>query len=374
MLKLLVFLTLCISSLYAKNLYVDYLVDYSKKNELNTSKQYNSYKKAYEDALNDYKNNIKKLWPIVDVSNNSKWVEYSNNYKYKKIIDYKKKIIYVEVIVNNDKYASTAIIILYENLLKYDTNMAFKNDILRKKTYSNLNKAQDIPIENIKLISDVLNEQEQENILKEVSLQEYKTTKYKNNTIYKSQIKLPTDFTIRKAKSYKNIIQNYAKNSYIDKNILFSIIQAESSFNPLAQSHIPAFGLMQIVPKTAGIDAYYKLYGKKKLLSSRYLFKADNNVKIGSTYLNLIFYKYLKNIKNKKSRLYCTIAAYNTGVSNFAKTFGKQTSRTQAIEHVNKMSSSQVYKKLLKRLPAKQTRLYLSKVNRYIKQYNKLNL
>lgn len=374
MLKLLVFLTLCISSLYAKNLYVDYLVDYSKKNELNTSKQYNSYKKAYEDALNDYKNNIKKLWPIVDVSNNSKWVEYSNNYKYKKIIDYKKKIIYVEVIVNNDKYASTAIIILYENLLKYDTNMAFKNDILRKKTYSNLNKAQDIPIENIKLISDVLNEQEQENILKEVSLQEYKTTKYKNNTIYKSQIKLPTDFTIRKAKSYKNIIQNYAKNSYIDKNILFSIIQAESSFNPLAQSHIPAFGLMQIVPKTAGIDAYYKLYGKKKLLSSRYLFKADNNVKIGSTYLNLIFYKYLKNIKNKKSRLYCTIAAYNTGVSNFAKTFGKQTSITQAIEHVNKMSSSQVYKKLLKRLPAKQTRLYLSKVNRYIKQYNKLNL
>jgi len=374
MLKLLVFLTLCISSLYAKNLYVDYLVDYSKKNELNTSKQYNSYKKAYEDALNDYKNNIKKLWPIVDVSNNSKWVEYSNNYKYKKIIDYKKKIIYVEVIVNNDKYASTAIIILYENLLKYDTNMAFKNDILRKKTYSNLNKAQDMPIENIKLISDVLNEQEKENILKEVSLQEYKTTKYKNNTIYKSQIKLPTDFTIRKAKSYKNIIQNYAKNSYIDKNILFSIIQAESSFNPLAQSHIPAFGLMQIVPKTAGIDAYYKLYGKKKLLSSRYLFKADNNVKIGSTYLNLIFYKYLKNIKNKKSRLYCTIAAYNTGVSNFAKTFGKQTSRTQAIEHVNKMSSSQVYKKLLKRLPAKQTRLYLSKVNRYIKQYNKLNL
>ena len=374
MLKLLVFLTLCISSLYSKNLYVDYLVDYSKKNELNTSKQYNSYKKAYEDALSDYKNNIKKLWPIVHVSNNSKWVEYSNNYKYKKIIDYKKKIIYVEVIVNNDKYASTAIIILYENLLKYDTNMAFKNDILRKKTYSNLNKAQDMPIENIKLISDVLNEQEKENILKEVSLQEYKTKKYKNNTIYKSQIKLPTDFTIRKAKSYKNIIQNYAKNSYIDKNILFSIIQAESSFNPLAQSHIPAFGLMQIVPKTAGIDAYYKLYGKKKLLSSRYLFKADNNVKIGSTYLNLIFYRYLKNIKNKKSRLYCTIAAYNTGVSNFAKTFGKQTSRTQAIEHVNKMSSSQVYKKLLKRLPAKQTRLYLSKVNRYIKQYNKLNL
>ena len=62
----------------------------------------------------------------------------------------------------------------------------------------------------------------------------------------------------------------------------------------MARSHIPAYGLMQIVPKTAGIDAYQYLYNKKRLLSSSYLYNSENNIEIGSAYLHILYYKYLK--------------------------------------------------------------------------------
>lgn len=373
MLKIILFFIIFLTNIYSSEKYVDYLVANSKKNDINISKKYDSYNKAYNQALSDYKKSILKLWPNIDISNSSKWVEYTNNYKFKKVIDFKKRLIYVEIITNGEQNASKNIVMLYEKLLNYDTFKAFKHDILTKKINHYLNTAQDLPLQNIKLLSDVLNKDEKINILKIATLQKYKKTKFKNNTIYKSKIKLPSDFTIRKAKQYLKLVNKYSAN-YITKELLLAVIHIESHFNPIARSHIPAFGLMQIVPKTAGIDAYYKLYGKKKLLSSRYLYKPSNNIKIGSAYLNILFFRYLKGIKDKKSRLICVIAAYNTGVTNLAKTFGRKTTRLEAINKINNLNYHQVYKKLLKRLPAKQTRLYLSKVTNAYKQYMKLNL
>ena len=373
MLKILLLFTI-ITSIIAKDEYVDYLVDFSKRNDINNSEQINSYETAYKKALDEYKSSILKIWPNAEVSSNTKWVEYTNNYKYKKVIDYKKKLMYVEVIINNEKEASMAIVILYENLYKYDTNEAFKNDIFRKKINKYLDSAEDLPLQNVKLISDVLTKDEQDNIIKKVATQTYEKISYKNKTIYKSQIELPSNFTIRKAKKYNTLAKEFSLKYNLPNNLILSIIHVESAFNPLAQSHIPAFGLMQIVPKTAGIDAYYKLYGKKKVLKSRYLFDAKNNIKIGSTYLSILFDNYLKNIKNDQSKLYCVIASYNTGITNLGRTFGKNTSRLDAISKINTMNSNMVYKKLLRKLPAKQTRLYLSKVVRTLKQYNKLNL
>jgi len=374
MLKYIILSFIILLNLHSSDEYIDYLVDYSKRGDVNNTKVLKSYKQAYKKALDEYKQNILKVWPEAEISSNTKWVEYTNNYKYKKVIDYKKKILHVEVVLNDEKNVSNTIIYLYEDLNKYDTYKAFNNDHLERKINKYLNLIRNRPLENTKLISDVLTKQEQEDIIKLASLQNYKKTKYKNNTIYKSSIKLPSDFTIRKAKKYNNFAIYFSKKSKLPKNLVLSIMHVESAFNPLAKSHIPAFGLMQIVPKTAGIDAYYKLYGKKKVLSSRYLFKAKNNIKIGSTYLNILYYNYLNNIKNDLSKLYCVIASYNAGVNNVIKTFGKKISRIKAIDKINQINSTQVYKKLLRKLPAKETRLYLSKVTRALIKYNKLNL
>ena len=59
-------------------------------------------------------------------------------------------------------------------------------------------------------------------------------------------------------------------------------------------------------------DVYRYLYKKSRLLPPSYLYNPNNNIKLGTAYLRLIYSKYLKDIKDPTSRLYCTIAAYNT--------------------------------------------------------------
>jgi len=66
----------------------------------------------------------------------------------------------------------------------------------------------------------------------------------------------------------------------------------------MAKSSVPAYGLMQIVPQSAGLDATEFVYGKPVLLSPSYLYNDKNNVNIGTAYLHILNYRYLKKIKN----------------------------------------------------------------------------
>src|SRR5690606_40897703 len=47
----------------------------------------------------------------------------------------------------------------------------------------------------------------------------------------------------------------------------------------------------------------------------------DDNIKFGSAYLSILDSTYLAGIKHPTSRLYCAIAAYNTGAGNVASVF-----------------------------------------------------
>ncbi len=58
-------------------------------------------------------------------------------------------------------------------------------------------------------------------------------------------------------------VEGYAGEFKLDPALVMSVIYNESRFNPLAKSYVPAYGLMQIVPKSAGVDAIQFLEGKK---------------------------------------------------------------------------------------------------------------
>ena len=171
---------------------------------------------------------------------------------------------------------------------------------------------------------------------------------------------------------YKTKIKEQSDKLNIKEELILGIIKNESSFNPLAKSHVPAFGLMQIVPQSAGIDAYNHLYGEKKLLDSEYLFDPNNNIMIGSTYLSILYYKHLKDIKDPQSRVYCTVASYNTGSSNVARAFGSSTKISQAINEINSMSSEDVYVKLINDLPYDETKKYIARVKQSMEEYAKM--
>ena len=136
----------------------------------------------------------------------------------------------------------------------------------------------------------------------------------------------------------------------------------------MARSPVPAYGLMQIVPQTAGKDATRVLYGKPKLLAPSYLYNGEKNISVGATYFYLLYHHYFRNIKDPKSRLYCSIAAYNTGVGNVARALTGTTSLKKAIRQANSLSSDEVYRQLMRKVPD-ETKNYLRRVLKRMAMY-----
>jgi len=150
-------------------------------------------------------------------------------------------------------------------------------------------------------------------------------------------------------------------------------METESSFNPRATSPIPAFGLMQVVPKTAGIDAYRHVYGEKKVVSAEFLYDELNNIMMGTAYFNLLDNRYLRDISNGESRFYCAVASYNTGVGNLAKTFTGEKNIRAAANVINAMEPNEVYEFLIENLPALETQNYLRKIVKRAEKYKIFN-
>ena len=150
-------------------------------------------------------------------------------------------------------------------------------------------------------------------------------------------------------------------------SLIFAIIETESSFNPFAISSANAYGLMQIIPSTAGKDVYARVKGLEGQQSADLLLDADANTDIGAAYLHLLDDFYLKKVADPQSREYVTISAYNGGPGNVFKTFGSN--REKAIANMNVQSPSVVYESLVNDHPREETQRYLRKVLAFQKNY-----
>ena len=337
-------------------------------------KEFVAYKQAYADAFSEFKKDLKLKWPEKrpQVSTKHKWVEYSKDLNSRKSVDFSKKEINLEVIAKSEDEAKKKIALMFENLVKKDVKSAYKDDILEQKVIKKLKKKQPVIKSNQKIIVDMINAQEKQQLKNKIKSQKLIVVKHKDKFIYKANVKLPADSTIKKAKQFKDDVIRSANKQKVPASLVYAIMHSESSFNPMARSHIPAYGLMQIVPRTAGVDSYKFLYGYKKLLSSSYLYDSKKNITIGSAYLHILYYRYLRKIKDPQSKLYCTIAAYNTGAGNVAKAFIGNTNINKASVKINAMSSKEVYNVLMKKLPYNETKHYLKKVTDRTSAYNKL--
>lgn len=173
---------------------------------------------------------------------------------------------------------------------------------------------------------------------------------------------VPDHLRVR-AERFRPAISKYAALHGVYPPLIYAIIHSESSFNPRARSSAPAYGLMQLVPKSAGRDAYLFVYKEDRMLSDTYLYDPDRNIELGSAYLHILDQRYFKKIENPTNRMLCSIAAYNTGAGNVCKAFGAGTSLTRAAPVINSMTPDQIYSQLRSNLPYEETRNYIVKVN-----------
>jgi membrane-bound lytic murein transglycosylase C len=176
------------------------------------------------------------------------------------------------------------------------------------------------------------------------------------------QFKLASDHLRVRARRYYPVVQEYARKYGHEPALIMAVIHTESAFNPRARSSIPAYGLMQLVPHTGGREAYAYVHKQDRIPSASYLYQPRANVELGSAYLNLLQNRYLETVTNRQSRLYCAIAAYNTGMGNMVRAFQRDGSLRRALGMVNRMSPEKVYAQLQAFAPSRQTRVYVKKV------------
>lgn len=163
-----------------------------------------------------------------------------------------------------------------------------------------------------------------------------------------------------RALKYRPLVERLAKDFSVSRNLVYAIIKTESDFNPYAVSHVPAFGLMQVVPATAGQDVHRFLNNADGLPSREFLMRPENNIRYGTAYLHLLQYRYLNDIRDPVSREYCVIAAYNAGAGSVLDTFDPD--RERAPDRINALAPLRVLEILRKGLPTGEARRYVVKV------------
>jgi membrane-bound lytic murein transglycosylase C len=344
---------------------------------------FKNYRKQIELEYSSYKREISKTWRNPTLSSQKNWVSYSKDNQSRSNVDFRNNSYTIEVIANNLKEAQIKMKERISYIAIRDTKQVIKTDPLQKRIQkirtdnkiANVNQIKAKPILTTIVFDKSPTKKDLKKYVNKV-VQNNKITikqsKIPNTKVYKLNVKLPSDSKIRLSRIYKDdVIKNYKKFK-LNQELLFAIMQTESDFNPFAKSHIPAYGLMQIVPRSAGRDVYNFLYHKDLKPSSTYLYDSSNNIEMGSAYLHILYYKYLKKIKDPQSRLYCTIAAYNTGAGNIAWAFTSTHNMNKAAPIINKMSSDEVYRHLMNNLKYDEPKHYLKRVTRRMPGYKKL--
>jgi membrane-bound lytic murein transglycosylase C len=359
MLKYLLILIIFISSVYSNENH-NYLLEYYKQNEIynkDTNKQYDKFLKSYKNSLKKYKSYISKYWQDILITSKHTFVYYSNNFKQRSIINYKKSTITIEVITKDSKLAQIQIVKRYKKLFELTHQEAFRNELILRNTYRNLNIIYDTPIDNDLLIGEFVDDKYKQNIILKSSLEEYQENIYKDYKYFSSTYKLPKDFKSKNENRYINIIKKHAKISKIPYKVYYAMIKIKTSFNPYALTSDARFSLMLVDPKEKGLKAYYKLYKDKRILDASYLYNIENNLLIASTYFSILYYDEFKNIQDNKSKLYLSILAYEIGVDKTLNIF-------ENTEDINTLNSSIIYKTILKKTKNRKLRIYFSKVTR----------
>ena len=145
---------------------------------------------------------------------------------------------------------------------------------------------------------------------------------------------------------YKEYVTESASSYGVEEALIYSIIKNESGFNEKATSVSNAQGLMQIMYSTA-----QEVSKKNNIeLNEEKILNPEINIKIGTIYIS--------NLISKYKSLELALAAYNAGSGNVDKWI------TQGI--INDDASN------IENIPYKETNLYVRKVIRDYKIYEKI--
>ncbi len=324
--------------------------------------------RALDEAFERARREIAESWGDEEATlpDKKRWIDYSEDLRTRRTIDFEQGVVEVAMLAEPDADAvaeTESLLAAIDELVQSTSQDLAERDVVMQYAREKL-AAESVDLVDYQaddsrpVLGNLVARPSPEKLDQAIAREELA------NGRQKVSVKLPlaTGYQSTMASRFREPVMREAAQHDVAPSLMYAVIQTESSFNPRARSSVPAFGLMQLVPRSGAMDAYEYVYGEKELLAPEYLYDPTQNVELGAAYLKLLNTRYLRLITNPTSRKYCTIAAYNTGAGNVARAFVGTTNVAEAARRINAMTPDEVYRHLRDHLPYEETRRYLQKV------------
>jgi len=313
---------------------------------------------AFQKRWEKKKAKIEKRWQTAVRSTKTVWVSYGEEFESRSRVDFENGRILLEVVVPESESRPL------EKAKKAVKELGM--EVMAQKDISNQPILKD-QVETSK--GRVVDEAGKKNFfVKEVipkvkpSTQTFIPDDGVKRRVYKAQIKLVPHHIRLRAEKYLPLVEKYAKENGLDPRLVLGVIHTESFFNPRAVSSCNAIGLMQIIPKFAGRDAYKRTHGKDMVLAYDYYFDPENNVEAGCKYLFILKTIYFEDVKGHLKNRYVSVCGYNWGPTSMRK-------KIVGRYDLAAMSDNDVYELLRAKTP-KETRNYIQRVTSRMSIYD----
>lgn len=329
--------------------------------------QFEKDTKALDALIGSFSGNIQKRWGSkeIKIAGKSNYVKYIDNYLSRSEVNFSKGTITVETVSPTDPKGHLRNAIITTLLTPDDPSSV---DLFSSKS---------IKLEGQPFLYNQVVDQEQKPIqwtwranrfADHLIATQLKTKNVDFKKAYYVEIPMVKDHATKRSYQYADIVRRASQRYDIPEDLIYAIIKTESSFNPYAVSWANAYGLMQVVPKTAGRDVFKLVKNKSGEPSPEYLFNPEQNIDTGTAYFYILKNRYLKDVKHPTTLEYSMISAYNGGTGGVLNTFSKD--RKRAMRDLNSLQPSQAYWALTKKHPNKESRRYLEKVTKFKKDFN----
>ena len=303
---------------------------------------------------------INRIWLDSVTTTKKDWVDYSDEYHTRSHVDFEKGDMILATMIKDSETRSSEII--KERIARqFARVLSPNNQSGRSILEGQIADSQGRPVTAQTLDRYLEQEvfpqlqQDRQPIVGKDGMQRYKVS---------VPVKLIPNHTEVRAKPYVSQVSQEAKRFGLQPELIMAVIHTESYFDPMARSHVPAYGLMQLVPKFGARDAFRFVHGQDRLLPADYLYVPENNISLGSGYLHLLLYKYFATETNPARRLYLSVCGYNWGPGAINRKIIDRYPTTS-------MSPEQLYQVLRQHTP-KETSDYLQRVTSRMDTYRPL--
>jgi len=300
---------------------------------------------------------VEKKWQNFVHSTSKTWVNYNRNRDTRSSIDFENGTIILETVVEDDANGSQEA----RELLRRQAKTIFEKEI---DPYHRILDGQIKGKKGNVISSDKMDRFINSELMTTIrkDSRPYRSKDGLMRRLYSTRIKMVPNHIDIRARKYLSLVEENAKRFQLEPQLILAIIHTESYFNPLAVSHCGAIGLMQIIPRFAGKEAYRFVYNRDKKITRQYLLDPANNIELGVAYFHLLRFRHFNSVSNDLKNLYCSICGYNWGPHNVKGKIIRKHS-------INSMSENEVYKILRQKTPH-ETQNYIKRVVERIPIYN----